>query len=152
VWTLTKRQLPPLGGRARLLWDYSDNDHFYYFVAKTNGWELGKRDPAYAGSQRFLATGTALLFPIGAWYRIRVVQSGKTMKVSVNDAPIVAFIDLARPYPSGRLGLYSEETEVYFDNVSITTDSPAQGKGKKKCDAKNRAARHTSFCLETLHG
>src|SRR5205823_3621365 len=36
-----------------LVWHYTDNDHFYYFIPKPNGWELGKRDPAYPGGQRF---------------------------------------------------------------------------------------------------
>src|SRR4051794_23738226 len=43
---------------AWMVWDYTDNDHFYYFALKTNGWELGKRDPSYPGGQRFLATGS----------------------------------------------------------------------------------------------
>lgn len=32
---------------------YQDPEHFYYVALKTNGWELGKRDPAYPGGQRF---------------------------------------------------------------------------------------------------
>src|SRR5205085_10706971 len=50
---------------AWVLWHYTDNNHFYYFVPKTNGWELGKEDPAYPGSQRFLATGSSPTFSIG---------------------------------------------------------------------------------------
>ena len=30
-----------------LLWRYTDNDHFYSFIVKPNGFELGKQDPAY---------------------------------------------------------------------------------------------------------
>ena len=37
-----------------LLWRYTDNDHFYSFIVKPNGFELGKQDPAYPGRQRFL--------------------------------------------------------------------------------------------------
>ena len=137
VWTATTHQLrtgsaPNPWEVAWVLWDYTDGYHFYYFVPKPNGWELGKSDPAYPGSQRFLATGSSPSFPIGGWYRVGVVQSGATMKVSVNDVPIVTFTDLERPYSSGRVGLYTEDAEVYFDNVSIITDSPGQGKGKKK--------------------
>jgi len=41
--------------------------------------------------------------------------------------------DRERPYTSGRIGLYTEDTEVYFDNVSLGTSGPAApGKGKKK--------------------
>jgi Domain of Unknown Function (DUF1080) len=110
-----------------VLWHYTDDSHFYYFVAKPNGWELGKEDPAYPGAQRFLATGTSPSFPIGAWYRMRVVQSGQTIQVFVNDLLITTFTDRERPYSSGRVGLYSEDAEVYFDNVSVITG----GKAKK---------------------
>jgi hypothetical protein len=114
-----------------VLWHFTDNAHFYYFVAKPNGWELGKEDPAYPGGQRFLATGSSPAFPIGSWYRITVSQAGQTIRVFVNDLLIVSVDDRERPYTSGRIGLYSEDAEVYFDNVSLTTpDKP--GKGRKK--------------------
>ena len=29
---------------AWVFWHYTDNDHFYYFIPKPNGWELGKKD------------------------------------------------------------------------------------------------------------
>jgi hypothetical protein len=135
VWAATTRQLrlnsaPNPWEVAWLGWHYTDNTHFYYFIAKPNGWELGKRDPAYPGGQRFLATGTSPSFPIGQWYRIGVDQSAEVMRITVNDAPIVTFADYQRPYTSGRVALYSEDAEAYFDNVSITTNS--KGNGKKK--------------------
>ena len=49
------------------MWDYTDNNHFSYLALKTNGWELGKRDPAYPGGQRFLATGSDSPTQIGQW-------------------------------------------------------------------------------------
>jgi hypothetical protein len=117
---------------AWILWHYSDNLHFYYFVAKPNGWELGKEDPAYPGAQRFLATGSSPSFPIGPWYRIGVAQTGDTIQVSVNGVQVVTVIDRERPYSSGRVGLYSEDAEAYFDDVAISTATPPRGKGKKK--------------------
>jgi len=41
-----------------VLWHFTDDVHFYSFMLKENGWELGKEDPAYPGAQRFLATGS----------------------------------------------------------------------------------------------
>jgi len=114
---------------AWVLWHYTDDFHFYYFVAKPNGWELGKEDPAYPGAQRFLASGTSPTFPIGRWYRTRVTQSGQTIQVFVNDALITTFTDRQRPYTSGGVGLYNEDAEVYFDDVSVTT--AASGKPRK---------------------
>jgi hypothetical protein len=104
-----------------LLWNFTDNVHFYYFIAKPNGWELGKADPAYAGNQRFLATGTYPAFPIGQWYRVKVVQTGGTIQVFVDDALITTFTDTESPYWNGRVGLYTEDSKTYFDNVVITT-------------------------------
>src|SRR5436190_4663149 len=113
---------------AWVLWHYTDDSHFYYFTAKPNGWELGKEDPAYPGAQRFLASGASPSFPIGQWYRIGVTQSGQTIQVSVNDVPITTFTDRERPYSSGRVGLYNEDAEAYFDNVAVTTATAAKGK------------------------
>ena len=113
-----------------VLWHYTDNSHFYYFVAKPNGWELGKEDPAYPGAQRFLASGASPSFPIAKWYRIGVTQSGQTIQVFVNDVLITTFTDRERPYSSGRVGLYSEDAEVYFDNVSVVMSGTAK-KGRR---------------------
>ena len=111
---------------AWVLWHYTDNTHFYYFLAKPNGWELGKEDPAYPGAQRFLSSDSSPSFPIGQWYRIGIAQSGQTIQVSVNDVLITTFTDRERTYTSGRVGLYSEDAEVYFDNVSVTTAARAK--------------------------
>jgi hypothetical protein len=134
LWTATTLQLrtgsaPNPWEVGWVLWNYTDSEHFYYFIAKPNGWELGKRDPAYPGGQRFLATGSAPSFPVGEWNQIEVNQSGSTMKVTANGVPITTFTDPERPYSSGRIGLYSEDAETYFDDVSVITGSR---KGKKK--------------------
>jgi len=103
---------------AWIVWDYTDNDHFYYFALKTNGWELGKRDPAYTGGQRFLATGSDVSFLLKTWYDVSVTQSGGSMSVSVGGAPIVSFTDTERPYTLGQIGIYTEDARVFLDNVT----------------------------------
>jgi hypothetical protein len=132
VSVMTLRQLrtgsaPQPWETGWVLWHYADNTRFYYFIPKPNGWELGKADTAYPGAQRFLSTGSSPTFPIGAWHHVGVVQTGQTIQVSVNGLPITSFTDTERPLTSGRIGLYSEDAEVYFDDVSVTT----AGKGKK---------------------
>lgn len=111
-----------------LLWHYTDDQHFYYVILKPNGWEIGKEDPAYPGSQRFLATGSSPQFPLGPWYRVRVAQSAGTIQLFVNDLLIATTLDDDLPYSGGRVGLYTEDAESYFDNVAITTGA----KGKKR--------------------
>ncbi len=103
---------------AWLLWNYTDNTHFYSLVLKPNGWELGKEDPAYAGAQRFLATGEEP-FPLGRFYDVRVRQVGNTMTVWVDGKPLTSYTDNERPYISGSVALYCEDSVVHFDNVSV---------------------------------
>ncbi|MFI9718801.1 calcium-binding protein [Streptomyces sp. NPDC052396] len=100
-----------------LVWGYSDPGHFYYLTLKPNGWELGKRDPAYQGGQRFLATGEGG-FPVGQWFDVRVAQRGARMEVSVDGRGLVAFEDRERPYESGQVGVYTEDARVVFDQLT----------------------------------
>ena len=103
-----------------VLWHYGDNTHFYYFIPKPNGWELGKEDPAYPGAQRFLAAGSSPSYAVGPWNTVRVRQVGNSITVWVNGSQIVSFTDNERPYSSGSLGLYTEDAHVHFDNIAIT--------------------------------
>jgi large repetitive protein len=106
---------------AWAIWNYQDNEHFYYFIPKPNGWELGKRDPAYPGGQRFLATGSAPSFPIRKWYSFQVTQDAKnTISVYVNGLLITKYTDTESPYTAGAIGLYNEDAHVHFDNISVT--------------------------------
>ena len=106
---------------AWMVWNYTDNDHFYYFIPKTNGWELGKRDPVYPGGQRFLATGSSPAFPIGQPYTVKITQdASNTMSVWVNGALITTFTDTEHPYTSGKIGFYTEDALIHVDDVSVT--------------------------------
>ncbi len=102
---------------AWLVWNYADNDHFYYFTMKPNGWELGKRDPDYAGGQRFLATSTDVTFEVGKWNRFEITQDGNRIAISVDGVELVRFQDLERPSLGGRIGLYTEDARVMLDDV-----------------------------------
>jgi hypothetical protein len=104
---------------AWVVWHYADDEHFYYFIPKPNGWELGKRDPAYPGGQRFLATGSASQYPVGRWHAVSVAQHDSTMTVQVNGVPLVTFTDGERPYVAGRVGLYSEDATVLARDARI---------------------------------
>ena len=104
---------------AWVMWNYTDNTHFYYMILKPNGWELGKGDPAYPGAQRFLATGSSPTYPIARWYTVRVQQVGATMSVWANGVLLTTFTDSERPYTSGAVGLYNEDAQVRFDSVKV---------------------------------
>lgn len=98
---------------AWVLWHYSDNAHFYYLALKPNGWELGKEDPAYPGNQHFLASGNNLTFPVQGPDDVRVEQRGNSIVAYANGVKLVSLRD-GRPYASGRVGLYCEDSQVRF--------------------------------------
>ncbi|MFJ3230353.1 calcium-binding protein [Streptomyces sp. NPDC086787] len=100
-----------------LVWAYTDPEHFYYITLKPNGWELGKRDPAYPGGQRFLATGPAP-YPVGDWYPVRVEQNGAVLDVETGGKHLVTFTDTERPYNEGRVGAYTEDATVRFEGLT----------------------------------
>lgn len=104
---------------AWLLWHYTDDLHFYALALKPNGWELSKEDPAYPGAQRYLATGSSPAFPIGSTARVRVRQSGATIRVDVDGRPLVTYTDRERPYGAGSVGLYTEDAAVTFSRVRM---------------------------------
>lgn len=103
---------------AWMVWNYSDNEHFYYFIPKPNGWELGKRDPNYTGGQRFLATGSDTLFPINNDYEVKIEQDNSNkITVWVNGIQITSFTDTQSPYNSGKIGIYTEDAHIRIDNI-----------------------------------
>lgn len=111
---------------AWVVWHYVDNDHFYYFYPGTAGWELGKRDPAYPGGQRFLQTGSSPTFPVGRTYDVKVEQAADdTMKVYVDGRLLANFRDTERPLRSGRIGLYTEDAAIQVPAVAVNADLPS---------------------------
>lgn len=105
---------------AWLVWDYTDDEHFYYAVLKPTGWEVGKRDPAYPGGQRFLATGESPVYPIGQWYGLEVVRVEGRTSLTVDSVPITVFTDPERPYQQGRVALYTEDAAARFEDIDVT--------------------------------
>jgi hypothetical protein len=105
---------------AWLVWGYADRDHFYYFIPKPGGWELGKRDPGYRGGQRFLDNGSSPAFPLGSWADITITQDAEnTISVYSEGRLVTTVTDFERPYVRGRIGLYGEDCSVRFKGISV---------------------------------
>jgi hypothetical protein len=104
-----------------LIAGYTDPEHFYYVACKTNGWELGKRDPEYPGGQRFLATGDDPCARLAQATRVQLVHRGPRLIVKINKEVVVTFTDDERAYRSGRAGLYTEDADVTFDRIVMTS-------------------------------
>lgn len=104
-----------------LVWDYVDPEHFTYLVLKPNGWEIGRRDPAYAGGQRFIATGETLLTPIGQVRTAVVTRTGIDSTVTVDGVPLVSF-QVQEGETVGAVGLYVEDATAKFDRIRVDSN------------------------------
>ncbi len=100
---------------------YQDPEHFYYAALKTNGWELGKRDPAFPGGQRFLATGSTPSARVGQAQVVVLTTKGSKLTLRINGDVVASFTDNQSPYSSGAAGLYTEDADVTFDQIAITS-------------------------------
>jgi Ca2+-binding RTX toxin-like protein len=103
---------------AWAVFGYTDNQHFYYVAFKPNGWELGKVDPAYPGGQRFLATGSSPACAAGTEHSFDIQQDANVITVWLDGTLLTTFTDTERPYLGGKIGFYTEDAKVAFDNVS----------------------------------
>lgn len=106
-----------------VLWNHTDDDHFYAVALKPNGWEISKQDPAYPGKQRFLATGSEPAFPVGESHLVSVTQSDGEMVVSVDGEVLASVVDNETPYRSGSIGFYTEDARVRFERLNISPRS-----------------------------
>ena len=96
---------------------FTDLTHYYWFIVKPNGWELGKKQGS--DTQIFLATGSTPSRPVGATYQVRIQAQGARIRVSLDGAPVVDYTDPS-PLRSGSVGLYEEDAKVTFASVSVS--------------------------------
>lgn len=112
---------------AWVLWRYTDNEHFYSFIVKPDGWELAKEDAAYPGKQRFLAYSYTRSFPTGRTYEIRIRHIRNDVTVWVDGKQIVSFTDRERPYRSGSIALYAEDATALYEPLTLQRISLPHG-------------------------
>jgi len=122
---LTTRQLRPETPNpwevGWLLWHETDPQHFYAVTLKPNGWEVSKQLPGAPGGQHFLVSGDTPRFATGTWHHIKVTQRGPQITVAADGRQLAQFTD-PDPYTRGAVGLYTEDANVLFRNLTITTD------------------------------
>jgi hypothetical protein len=104
-----------------LTWDPASSSYrAYWALAKTDGIEVGKLEPAYPGRQRFLHLAPTPACPVGTTHRYRITQHGNEISVWLDDTPIVRGLrDTEHPYLSGHLGLYVEDAHATYGPVVV---------------------------------
>jgi hypothetical protein len=102
-----------------VLWHYTSNRSFYALTLEQHGWVLSKQDPAYRGDERFLASGRTPGFLVGRPHQMQITQTGPTITIRADGHLLTRFTDTQRPYLTGSLGLYSEDSKARFEAVHI---------------------------------
>ena len=103
-----------------LLWNFVDNNHAWYLAVKTNGWEIGRRDPSGAGGQVYITTGNLPATPVGSTRQVRIRHIGSNLTVWIDGQRIVDLANAAPIFSAPTIAFYSEDATVDFDNVSVT--------------------------------
>ncbi len=102
---------------AWVFFRYNGQYNWYYFVLKTNGYELGK-NPGCLNCQAFLVTGSTRRLEFGKWYHVKIELNNSHITVFLNGEKIVDYVD-PQPYLNGSIALYEENSIAYFDNVKV---------------------------------
>jgi cellulose synthase/poly-beta-1,6-N-acetylglucosamine synthase-like glycosyltransferase len=102
-----------------VLWHFTSSRHFYALTLEQHGWVLSKQDPAYRGDQRFLASGRTPGFPVGRPHQVQISQAGPTITIRADGHLLTRFTDTQRPYLTGSLGLYCEDSVAQFQAMHI---------------------------------
>lgn len=105
---------------------YTDPWHFYWFLIRTDGSELGKKDcdtctDTWDG-QQFLKTPDNLVLKLNTWAHCKISVIGNHIKIWVNGNLIIDYIDstMSSKLSSGNIAMYSEDAYVQFDNFKLT--------------------------------
>jgi len=101
-----------------ILFRYQDAQHFYYFIPKINGIELGK---FINGAQTFLYTNDNPKLSLNNWNSYKISVDGSNIKIYTNGSKIIDYTD-SSPISSGKIGLYNEDAETLNDNVLVTSN------------------------------
>jgi Domain of Unknown Function (DUF1080) len=112
---------------AWIMWRYQDDWHHYYFIFKPNGVELGKKqNDNQAEEQIFLYTANEPILKINEWNIWYLKMSGNHIEIWLEMANgfwqrVVNHYDNEPILGPGKIGLYTEDAYVQFDDVYIAS-------------------------------
>jgi hypothetical protein len=99
-----------------VMFHFRDLANYYWFMVKTNGFELGKKQGS--DTQIFLQTGDLPALTVGQPVKVTVRVRGARIRVWVAGALVVDYTD-SNPLPRGSVGLYEEDSKASFDSLSL---------------------------------
>lgn len=104
---------------------YTDPWHFYWFLIRTDGSELGKKDCDTCTStwegQQFLKTPDNLVLKLNTWYHCKISVVGNHIKIWINGNLLIDYVDstMSSQLSHGNIAMYSEDAYVHFDNFNL---------------------------------
>ncbi|MDO8428836.1 MAG: DUF1080 domain-containing protein [Candidatus Diapherotrites archaeon] len=101
---------------AWIMFRYTDLENYYYFIFKTNGVQLAKKQGSL--NEIFLQTPNNPRVQIGQWNHIKVQAQGNHIQVWADNQLVIDYTD-SDPLSAGKIGLYNEESWTQFDNIRV---------------------------------
>jgi hypothetical protein len=108
-----------------IVFRYTDTFHYYWFLVRSDGIELGKKDcdtcSNPADGQQFLVTKDTPTLQLNKWSHWTINIVGNHIKISVNGKLVIDFKDkkMSDKLSSGAIAMYSEDAYVRYDNVQL---------------------------------
>ncbi len=104
---------------------YTDTFHYYWFLIRSNGIELGKKDcdtcTNPVDGQQWLVTKDVPTLDLNTWHHWTINIVGNHIKIYVDGNIVVDFIDsgMTPQLSKGKIAMYSEEAYVRYDNMHL---------------------------------
>jgi hypothetical protein len=114
---LRRNDAPNVWEVGWVMFHFTDLENYYWFMLKTNGFELGKKQGS--DTQIFLVTGDLPAIAVGQSRQIEVRTQGPRIRVFVEGTKYVDYVD-PHPLAAGSVGLYEEDSHVRFDSVVVS--------------------------------
>ena len=107
---------------------YTDNFHYYWFIIKTDGIELGKKDcddcTDSRDGQQFLVSKPTPNLKLNSWSNWKMAIYGNHIQVWVDEKKVIDYVDdaMSSKLASGNIAMYSENAYVQYDNINVTSN------------------------------
>jgi Domain of Unknown Function (DUF1080). len=111
---------------AWIFFHYTDTFHYYWFLLKPNGIEMGKKDCNTCTNpidgQITLFTAPMPTIKIGEWSQWAINMTGEHIVISVDGNVVIDYTDKSqsKELTKGRFAMYNEDAEVSFDNFHVS--------------------------------
>ncbi len=123
---LRQNNLPNTWEVGWMIFRFTDDFHYYWFVIKTNGIELGKKDcdtcTDPVDGQQFLVTEDNPKLILNSWSNWHISAIGNHIQIFADGKLLIDYVDksMSPKLSKGNIGMYSEDAFVKYSNMHLT--------------------------------